>query len=137
MGRERERERTSGLSQKCKRYFSLFQFFFSFTYFVSCNGPFVLKEKWHRKEHIIIIIINRTTHLACHHFLCHHLCYELHPHHPPSSWPTCQQCPYRGLGHLHVNKGHHLSNLKPAKTTLNKVQVTFILVWAMVLATLG
>ena len=27
-----------------------------FTYFVSCNGPCALKEKWHRKEHIIIII---------------------------------------------------------------------------------
>ena len=47
-GREREgeRERTSGLSQSVT--------FFS-TYFVSCNGPCAPKEKWHRKEHIIII----------------------------------------------------------------------------------
>ena len=30
--------------------------FFS-TYFVSCNGPCAPKEKWHRKEHIINIII--------------------------------------------------------------------------------
>ena len=28
-----------------------------YTYLVSCNGPCALKEKWHRKEHIIIIII--------------------------------------------------------------------------------
>ena len=31
--------------------------FFPPTYFISCNGPCALKEKWHRKEHIIIIII--------------------------------------------------------------------------------
>ena len=30
----------------------------SFTYFVSCNGPCAPKEKWHRKEHIIIIILD-------------------------------------------------------------------------------
>ena len=47
-GRERERERTSGLSQSVKFFFS--------TYFVSCNGPCAPKEKWHRKEHIIIIL---------------------------------------------------------------------------------
>ena len=29
----------------------------NFTYFISCNGPCAPKEKWHRKEHIIIIII--------------------------------------------------------------------------------
>ena len=28
-----------------------------FTYFVSCNGPCAPKEKWHRKEHIIIFTI--------------------------------------------------------------------------------
>ena len=27
-----------------------------YTYLVSCNGPCALKEKWHRKEHIISII---------------------------------------------------------------------------------
>ena len=32
--------------------------FFSPTYFVSCNGPCAPKEKWHRKELIIIIIKN-------------------------------------------------------------------------------
>ena len=31
-------------------------FLFS-TYFVSCSGSCAPKEKWHRKEHIIIIII--------------------------------------------------------------------------------
>ena len=31
--------------------------FFSSTYFVSCNGPCALKEKRHRKEHIVVIII--------------------------------------------------------------------------------
>ena len=41
---------TIGLSQSVR------VFFFS-TYFVSCNGPCAPKEKWHRKEHIIIIII--------------------------------------------------------------------------------
>ena len=45
--RERERGRTSGLSQSVS---------FSPTYFISCNGPCAPKEKWHRKEHIIIII---------------------------------------------------------------------------------
>ena len=44
MGR---REKTSGLSQSVR-------VFFLYTYFVSCNGPCVPKEKWHRKEHIII-----------------------------------------------------------------------------------
>ena len=44
-------ERTSGLSQSV--------IFFSLslslsTYFVSCNGPWAPKEKWHGKEHIII-----------------------------------------------------------------------------------
>ena len=29
--------------------------FFFPTHFVSCNGPCAPKEKWHRKEHIIII----------------------------------------------------------------------------------
>ena len=52
--REREREgrergRTSGLSQSVRFFFS--------TYFISCNGPCALKEKWHRKDHIIIIIV--------------------------------------------------------------------------------
>ena len=47
--REGERERTSGLSQSVRVFFS--------TYFVSCNGPCAPKEKWHRKEHIITIII--------------------------------------------------------------------------------
>ena len=42
-----ERGRPSGLSQSD---------FFP-TYFVSCNGPCAPKEKWHRKDHIIIIII--------------------------------------------------------------------------------
>ena len=51
---ERERERTSGLSQSVRDFF---YFFIFFTYFVSCNGPCALKEIWHRKEHIIIIII--------------------------------------------------------------------------------
>ena len=48
--RERERERTSGLLQSVRVWFF-------FTYFVSCNGPCTLMEKWHRKEHIINIII--------------------------------------------------------------------------------
>ena len=48
-GREREGERTSGLSQNV-RVLLVF-----FTYFVSYNGPCAPKEKWHRKEHIIII----------------------------------------------------------------------------------
>ena len=44
---ESERERTGGLSRSVRS--------FSPTYFVSCNGPCAPKEKWHRKEHIIII----------------------------------------------------------------------------------
>ena len=36
-----------------------FLFFFSI-YFVSCSGPCALKEKWHRKEHIVIIIMNKS-----------------------------------------------------------------------------
>ena len=32
-------------------------FFFSLTYFVSCNGSCAPKEKWHRKEHFFFIII--------------------------------------------------------------------------------
>ena len=47
---ERERE-TGGLLQTVR-------VFFSPIYFVSCNGLCALKEKWHRKEHIIIIIIS-------------------------------------------------------------------------------
>ena len=46
-----ERERTCGLSQSVNFLLLLF------TYFVWCNGPCALKVKWHRKEHIIIIII--------------------------------------------------------------------------------
>ena len=49
--RKRERERTSGLPQSVRVCFLFF------TYFVSCNGPCAPKEKWHRKEHIIIFII--------------------------------------------------------------------------------
>ena len=45
----RERERTSGLSQSVRDFF--------FYILVSCNGPCAPKEKWHRKEHIVIIII--------------------------------------------------------------------------------
>ena len=45
--RERERENTSGLLE------NVFFFVLILTYFVSCNGPCALKEKWHRKEHII------------------------------------------------------------------------------------
>ena len=30
--------------------------FFFLTYVASCNAPCAPKEKWHRKEHIIIII---------------------------------------------------------------------------------
>ena len=48
-GRERERELVV--------YRKVWGFFFFPTYFVSCNGPCALKEKWHRKEHIIIIIM--------------------------------------------------------------------------------
>ena len=51
--RERERERTSGLSQSV----CFFVVVFFPTSFVSCNGPCAPKEKWHRKECIIIIII--------------------------------------------------------------------------------
>ena len=47
-GGQTERERTRGLSLSVR-------VFFFFTYFVSCNGPCALKEKWQRKEHIIII----------------------------------------------------------------------------------
>ena len=46
-----ERLRTSGLSQ------SMRVFVVVFTYFVSRNWPCVLEEKWHRKEHTIIITI--------------------------------------------------------------------------------
>ena len=49
--RERERERECGLSQSV-RFFS--------TYFVSCDGPCAPKEKWHGKEHIIIIITRKN-----------------------------------------------------------------------------
>ena len=35
--------------------------FLFFTYFVSHNGPCAPKEKWHRKEHIIITIIARQV----------------------------------------------------------------------------
>ena len=49
----RERERTGGLSWNVR----VFLFVCFFTYFVSCNGPYALKEKWHRKEHISTIII--------------------------------------------------------------------------------
>ena len=58
-GRVRERQReTKGLSQSVRG----FAFCIVFTYFVSCNGPYAPKEKWHRQEHIsssssIIIII--------------------------------------------------------------------------------
>ena len=45
--RERERENTSGLLE------NVFFFVLILAYFVSCNGPCALKEKWHRKEHII------------------------------------------------------------------------------------
>ena len=61
--RERERERTSGLSQSVRVFFLFF-----FPTFVSCDGPCALKEKWHRKEHIIIIIlIIIHTHIMRHH----------------------------------------------------------------------
>ena len=40
------------------------RFFFFPTYFVSCNGPCAPKEKRHRKEHIIIIIIIIKNELA-------------------------------------------------------------------------
>ena len=46
------RERISGLSQSVRGIFFSF-----FTYFVPSNGPCAPKEKWHRKEHTIIIII--------------------------------------------------------------------------------
>ena len=49
--REKEREKTSGLSQRVRG-----GCFFP-AYFVSCYGPCALKETWHRKEHIIIIIV--------------------------------------------------------------------------------
>ena len=53
-GVERDRERTSDLSESVR--VGLFCFFL--TFFVSCNGPYALKEKWHREEHIIIIIVD-------------------------------------------------------------------------------
>ena len=43
-----EESQSSSISLK-KKFFS--------TYLVSCNGPCVPKEKWHRKEHTIINII--------------------------------------------------------------------------------
>ena len=43
---EGERVWTSGLSQSLRAFF--------LDYFVSCNGPFAPKEKWYRKEHIIM-----------------------------------------------------------------------------------
>ena len=56
--RMRKRERTSGLSQ------GVIVCLFFFIYFVSCNGPCALKEKWHRKEHVIIIIIIKPSLLS-------------------------------------------------------------------------
>ena len=47
-GRERE-----GREKELVVYSKVWELFF-YTYFVSCNGPCALKEKWHRKEHIII-----------------------------------------------------------------------------------
>ena len=49
--RERERELVV--------YRKVWEFFFSSTHLVSCHWPCAPKEKWHRKEHIIIIIIIR------------------------------------------------------------------------------
>ena len=51
----RERGRTSGLSQSVRFFFPL----------ISCNGPCAPKEKWQRREHIIIIIIIKRG-LVCH-----------------------------------------------------------------------
>ena len=57
-GGERERKLVV-YHKKCER---VFFFFFSPTYFVSCNGPYAPKKKWHKKEHItIIIIINQNV----------------------------------------------------------------------------
>ena len=55
-----ERERTSGLLQSVRVCF----WFLVFTYFVLCNGSCARKEKWHRKEHIIIIIRLRAVRLV-------------------------------------------------------------------------
>ena len=52
----RERERTRGLSQSV-RVVCFFP-----TYVVSCKGPCAPKEKWHRKGHIIIIILVSLYH---------------------------------------------------------------------------
>ena len=53
-GREREwRQRERELVV----YGKVWGFIFFLTYFVSWNGPCAPKEQWHRKEHIIIIII--------------------------------------------------------------------------------
>ena len=49
-GKERERELV--VYHKVRKFLGFF-----LTYFVSCYGPYAPKEKWHRKEHIIIIII--------------------------------------------------------------------------------
>ena len=81
--RKGERESTSGLWLRAR-------FVFSSTYFVSCKGPCAPKEKWHRKEHIIIIIIT----CVCVHALYLCLCVQLFRSVPapascgrrPSSW---------------------------------------------------
>ena len=49
-----ERERTSGLSQNERGFLGVGV---GGSSFFSCNGPCAPKEKWHQKEHIIIIIV--------------------------------------------------------------------------------
>ena len=63
--RERKRKwgggRTSDLLQSVRGFFSFF-----LTYFVSSNGPCAPKKKWHRKEHIFIIITAKPNRLTIH-----------------------------------------------------------------------
>ena len=58
---DREREGERGEGERGEKegelvvYHKVWDFFFPLL--ISCDGPFAQKEKWHRKEHIIIIII--------------------------------------------------------------------------------
>ena len=54
-GKERERVREGERERELVICCKVLDFFVS-TYFVSCNGPCAPKEKWHRKEHIIICV---------------------------------------------------------------------------------
>ena len=81
--REREKECVcvwpGGLSRSVRGFFGCF-FHFCLTYFVSCNGPCALKEKWHRKNTLLLWLFINDEHIK--------VCLWWNTHFYHTSWPS-------------------------------------------------